>query len=93
MKFNIRKIDDALNKINQISGVTFTRPDLGSDTHRLAGVIAQEVQQVLPEVVKLDESTGMLSVAYGNLSSLLIEAIKELSLKVTDLENKLNNKS
>ena len=57
------------------------------------GVIAQEVQQVLPEVVKLDESTGMLSVAYGNLSSLLIEAIKELSLKVTDLENKLNNKS
>jgi hypothetical protein len=92
MKFNVENIADALNKIRQINGVTFTRPDLGSDTNRLAGVIAQEVEQVLPEVVKIDPETGMKAVAYGNLSALLIEAIKELMIKVENLEDKLKNK-
>jgi len=53
------------------------------------GVIAQELIDVLPEVVKKDKD-GMYSVAYGNITAVLIEAIKELSNKVEDLENKLN---
>ena len=71
MKFNVENIADALNKIRQINGVTFTRPDLGSDTNRLAGVIAQEVEQVLPEVVKIDDNNiqRISYVAVGNTSS------------------------
>jgi hypothetical protein len=51
-------------------------------------VIAQEVQAVLPEAVHEDQN-GMLSVAYGNLAGVLIEAVKELSEKVKMLEAKL----
>jgi len=49
------------------------------------GVIAQEVQAVLPEVVKEDEN-GMLSVGYGNMVALLVEAVKELRAEVEKLK-------
>jgi hypothetical protein len=92
VKGDVRLIEDSLNKVQQINGVTFIRTDKGHDsTRRHAGVIAQEVEKVLPEVVNIDES-GMKSVAYGNMTGLLIEAIKELSNKVTELENQLKNK-
>jgi len=91
VKGDIQKVEDAINKINQINGVTFTRLDADKDNlHRHAGVIAQEVEAILPEVVHTDAKTGFKSVAYGNLNALLIEAIKELSKKVKDLENKLD---
>jgi hypothetical protein len=93
VKDDIKLVEDALNKINQINGVTFIRTDADDNNrHRHAGVIAQEVEVVLPEVVHTDPETGMKSVAYGNLSALLIEAIKELNKKVEDLQNQLNNK-
>jgi len=57
---------------------------------RFAGVIAQEVQKVLPEVVTTREDNGTLAVAYGNLNALLIEAIKELSNKVDNLQQQIN---
>jgi hypothetical protein len=92
VKGDVRLIEDSLNKVQQINGVTFIRTDKGHDSiRRHAGVIAQEVEKVLPEVVNIDE-TGMKSVAYGNMTGLLIEAIKELSNKVTELENQLKNK-
>ena len=53
---------------------------------RHTGVIAQEVEQVLPEVVSTD-AQGLKSVAYGNMVGLLIEAVKELSEKLEALEN------
>jgi hypothetical protein len=91
VKGDIKVVEDAINKINQINGVTFVRTDDKEDYKgRHAGVIAQEVEKVLPEVVLTDAKTGMKSVAYGNLNALLIEAIKELSKKVQDLEDKLN---
>ena len=90
VKGDIQVIENAIDKINQINGVTFIRLDAKEDNkHRHAGVIAQEVETVLPEVVHTDDKTGMKSVAYGNLNALLIEAIKELSKKVEELENKL----
>ena len=49
------------------------------------GVIAQEVEPVLPEVVR-DNEAGQLSVAYGNITGLLIEAVKELAARVAALE-------
>jgi hypothetical protein len=83
VKVNIAVIPDALNKVQQLSGYTFDRTD--SRTPRQSGVIAQEVQLVLPEVV-VANNEGHLSVAYGNMVGLLIEAIKELKDEVDELK-------
>lgn len=81
LKTNIQVIPDALGKVCALRGVTYTRIDSGE---RDTGVIAQEVQAVLPEAVKGDET---LAVAYGNLAGLLIEAIKELHAEVEALKH------
>jgi hypothetical protein len=75
-KTDIEVIPNALEKVLQLRGVTFNKLD--DDNRRHAGVIAQEVEKVLPEVVYTSED-GTKSVAYGNLVGLLIEAIKELA--------------
>ena len=80
LKSDIETIDSALDKVTNMRGVTFDR-----DGRRGTGVIAQEMQKVMPEVVH-DEGEYM-SVAYGNLVGVLIEAIKELEAKVEKLEN------
>lgn len=87
VKTEIQVIEDALSKVKRLRGVTYTRTDKGANAGRHAGVLAQEVREVLPEVVKEDVE-GMLHVAYGNMISLLIEAVKELSDKVDTLEAK-----
>ena len=66
-----------LKRFYNSQGVTFNKLD-HHDDRRHAGVIAQEVEKVLPEVVYTDKD-GMKSVAYGNVIGLLIEAIKELA--------------
>ena len=91
LKLNITPIDDSLAKVNSISGNTYDwRKESdreGSDT----GVIAQEVEKLgLPGVVTTREN-GYKAVRYEKLVPLLIEAIKELSDKVSALEDKLNN--
>jgi len=88
-KTDITKIDDAINKIKRINGVTYKRVDL-TDTRRYAGVIAQEIEKVLPEVVH-ENTDGFKSVAYGNLVSLLIEGIKELSGEIENLKEEIIN--
>ena len=85
LKDDILPITDALKKVAAINGVTFVRNDIDDDS-RHAGVIAQEVMTVLPEVVREDTS-GKLTVAYGNIVGLLIEAIKELRQEVNELKN------
>lgn len=87
VKTNILPIVDALKKVEALNGYTFDRTDL-KDAPRSTGVIAQELQEVLPEAVREGED-GMLSVAYGNIVGLLIESVKELSLKVKELEAKV----
>ena len=81
-KSNIKVIANALSKVASMRGVTFDRE---GQSDRKAGVIAQEVEAVLPEVVKTDE-LGYKSVCYGNMVSVLIEAIKELTERVEELE-------
>jgi hypothetical protein len=89
LKENVEVIPDALSKVKQLNGYTFTRNDLDDTTKRYTGVIAQEVLTVLPEAVVLGEtSEDTMSVAYGNMMGLMIEAIKELEAKVEALENK-----
>ena len=65
-------------------GVEFTR--IADDTKSI-GVVAQEIEKVLPELVLTDEE-GMKSVNYAQITGLLIEAVKELSAKVEELEKK-----
>jgi len=83
LKSNIEVIDDALAKVMSLRGVTF---DMNEE--RSTGVIAQELETVLPEAVRDNDVSGMKSVAYGNIVGLLVEAIKELSAKVEQLENR-----
>ena len=90
LKDNITPIPNAIDKVLQIRGVTFNRNDI-EDNPRQAGVIAQEVEKVLPEVVSEGED-GIKSVAYGNMVSLLIEAIKEQQGQINMLKEKLENK-
>jgi len=77
IKENVEVIKDALEKVQGIRGVTFTRNDSIDKAKRHTGVIAQEVLTVLPEVVNQDQDTGLYNVAYGNMVGLLVEAIKE----------------
>lgn len=91
LKTDIVKIDQALSKVNSLDGVSFLWNDraTGKDgSQRQAGVIAQQVQKVLPEAVQLRED-GNLGVAYEKLVPLLIEAIKDLSQEVTELKTRL----
>lgn len=86
LKDNITKIPDALNKLNQLKGVTYTRKDITPDK-KYAGLIAQDVQKVLPEAVAINEDE-IISVDYNGVIGLLVEAIKELEAKVMHLEGK-----
>ena len=85
VKDNIRVIENAMDKIEVLRGVTFNRTDLGDTETRMTGVIAQEVQAVLPEAVKADQD-GKLSVAYGNMVGLLIEGMKEQSAVIKEMQ-------
>jgi hypothetical protein len=88
LKTNVQTIENALNKTLQLRGVTFDK-----DGKHSLGVIAQEVREILPEVVlEAADEAKTLSVAYGNMVGVLIEAIKELNAKVEDLQNQLANK-
>lgn len=78
LKSNIRTIDNALDKVTSMRGVYFDK-----DGQAGLGVIAQEVEKVLPEVVLTGEYK---SVAYGNIVGVLIEAIKELKAEIEDLK-------
>lgn len=80
IKTDVETIEGALSLILRMRGVRYTRIDSGA---RGTGVIAQEIQEVMPEVVLEGE---MLSVAYGNLVGVLIEAVKELTARVEELE-------
>jgi hypothetical protein len=81
IKSNIRPIEDALNLISRLEGVRYANA-LGEQR---VGVIAQEVNEVIPEVV-IQNADGLYSVAYGNIVGVLIEAVKELSARVDELE-------
>jgi hypothetical protein len=83
LKDNIKTIDNALEKVKNLRGVEYDRKDSGE--HQI-GVIAQEVEKIIPDVVYGDD---IKSVAYGNLIGLLIEAIKEQQKEIDELKKKL----
>jgi hypothetical protein len=90
-KINIETITGALDKVEKLRGVYFNRKNANNDiSSRNIGVIADEIEKVLPEVVYEKYSTK--SVAYQNIIGLLIQAIKELKLEVNELKEIKSNK-
>ena len=84
LKENIEPIENALDKVNSIGGYTFNYID-APEKGRVPGVIAQELQQVLPEAV-YETDEGKMAVRYDNTIALLVEAIKELKQQVDELK-------
>jgi hypothetical protein len=91
LKTDLEPITDALERVRSLTGYTFRRisPSLQSAT-RETGLIAQEVQKVLPEAVNKSDSDGTLGVTYGNLAGLFVEAIKAMSDRIDDLESRIS---
>jgi len=91
LKDNLKVIQNPLDKISQINGYMFNYKDKPSET--IPGVVAQEVEEILPTVVFNHERNGETykAVRYEQLIPLLLESIKELKEKVNDLENQLNS--
>ena len=84
LKDNIETLEDGLAKVEQLRGVTYTR-----DGRENIGVIAQEVEKILPEIVlTADDEMSTKSVDYSRITAVLIEAVKELSARVKELESK-----
>jgi hypothetical protein len=86
IQFLPKQIDNALEKVIKLRGVYFTHKH---SEHHSIGVIAQEVQNVLPEVVVGNRDDGFLGVAYGNIVALLIEAVKDLSKENKELQKQV----
>jgi len=91
LKENIKTIEDALDKVKQLRGVEF---DWKKDGTHSAGVVAQEIEQVLPFAVKevdgLNGEGKFKTVRYDTLHALLIEAIKEQQKQIDELKLKLS---
>jgi hypothetical protein len=87
LKTNIQTIPNALEKTLQLRGVEYDR--ISTNKHEI-GLIAQEVEQVFPELVS--EANGIKSVAYSNVVSILIESIKELKQEIDILREQVNKK-
>ena len=86
-KKDIKPIENALEKVQQLGGYSFT---FKATDQKSSGVIAQEVQKVMPELVQ-EGDEGHLTVQYGNMVGLLIEAIKEQQAQIDELKDKLNS--
>lgn len=79
VKYDLKIIENAVDKLKSLSGYTFKRKDLNGikDT----GLLAQDVRSVLPEVVN-ENDEGILSIEYSKMMGLIVEAIKELNAKI-----------
>jgi hypothetical protein len=88
VKDNVTTVIDALDKVKQMRGVTYTRNDQEDKKRVYAGVIAQEMEQIFPEVV-FENPDGTKAVSYGSIVSVLIEAIKEQQNQIDELKAKL----
>jgi len=88
LKENIVPIADALKKVLAMRGVEYDRIDM-KGAHQV-GVVAQEIEEIIPELVTEDEVTGLKSVSYGNITAVLIEAVKQQQEQINNLRTKLN---
>jgi hypothetical protein len=86
LKENLEIIENPIEKVKALNGYTFNFKD--EPNRRVAGVIAQEVEEVLPEVVSqmtTENGTSVKTVSYGNMVALLLEAVKEQQKQIDEL--------
>ena len=88
LKENLEIIENPIEKIKEINGYTYNM--VGKDK-RSAGLVAQEVEKVLPEVVSKN-SDGIKSLAYGNIVALLVETVKEQQKQIDELKKQISDK-
>jgi hypothetical protein len=84
-KTNISNIQNSLEKVEQLNGIYY---NLMNDDKRSIGLIAQDVEKIIPEVVYTNKDDTK-SIAYGNIIAVLVESIKELTKRIKKLEEKL----
>ena len=89
LKENIVQIGDAVSIVENLEGVSFNWKENGEKS---IGLIAQDVEKVLPEVISTDNK-GYKSISYANLVAVLIEAVKEQQGEINELKNQLNNEN
>lgn len=87
LKENLEIIDNPLDRISKLSGYTYDRIDQGN--RRSVGLIAQDVQKVLPEAVT--ETEGTLGVNYNGVTAALVEAVKALQNEVEELRRQIHD--
>jgi hypothetical protein len=95
LKENVRPIENPIEKINQIGGYEYDwipMEGIHENSGHDIGVIAQEIEKVLPEIVTM-RGNGYLAVKYDKIVALLIEGIKNQQVQIDELRNKLNNNS
>ncbi|HUV84617.1 MAG TPA: tail fiber domain-containing protein, partial [Methanosarcinales archaeon] len=88
LKENIVEIGDCISKVKAMRGVYYNRNDKNTEVTKV-GVIAQEVEAVLPELILESPDTGLKSVAYAELTAVLINAIKEQQEIIEDLKTRI----
>jgi len=89
VKENIVQIDGALEKVNKLTGVYYNKID-DEKKNKEIGFIAQDVNEVVPELVTYAEDVDQYGVKYGNTTALLVEAVKELTQQVKDLKQEID---
>jgi hypothetical protein len=93
LKQNIKVIDNPLDKLSRLSGVEFDwipKEGIHENEGHDIGLIAQEVEKVIPEIVTV-RNNGYMAVKYEKLVVVLIEAIKEQQNQISELKNRLDN--
>ena len=92
LKDNIRPIESAIFKVKQIRGVTFDWNEKSSELQQQkghdVGLIAQEVEKVLPEIIQIRED-GIKAIQYEKVVPLLVEAIKEQQVTIENLTKRI----
>ena len=90
LKENIKPIDSALDKVMKLQGVTFDwkKTDSVLELKEDIGFIAQDVQKVVPELVR-ENTNGLLSMRHQGITPILLEAIKELKAEIEELKKQI----
>lgn len=89
LKHNLKAIEAPIERLQSLSGYEYDRIDTGK---REYGLIAQDVQKVFPELVRpMGDGSELLSIAYGNMAAVFVEAIKKLDTRVSQLETLLQS--
>ena len=88
-KYNLEKIEDVRYKVEQLNGYTFERNDT-NDNRRYCGLIAQEIEKVIPEVI-VKKHDGKMRVLYNNLAGLFVECFKDLYKEIDELKKEVRS--